>query len=418
MPYSDIYNLEKTGYDKYSPEVKKFKDRFDLSHPLSYSYSNPYRDTSYEQAMRNVPEYTPTSTMPQDLKKMGAIAGGAATVGKGYQALQKAGVVKPFADTKAGALASQYGKQYWTGLTKPTAGIKGAGYGAGTYIAGEMVQRYLGDDDPTTFTAAEMGGAALKGAGAYSSALALTAGTGAGAALAGLGPVGWAAAIGISLLGGKKKRDKARKAAAREREKLRIEEYQRLEKQKEGHREAQDWYKEASMFQNPYGFQQDANRYVPSYETGGDYSAGFESRDEEINKDFYMQVQNKFAKAAHGMKVAEMTGNEVVVPPERQEKIEQAIAKGDSETPAKEMRKTINEGKVTAGKASHNENPMPIMEDGSVLSKDGSPTGIKADNGAGIYHKASTQFKKGMSNSEMTRVIKKNIKSWKKDKAA
>ena len=123
---------------------------------------------------------------------------------------------------------------------------------------------------------------------------------------------------------------------------------------------------------------------------------------------------NFYRTGEKGMKVAEVTGNEVIMPAERQKTIEKAIAKGDNETPGKVMKQTLAEGKVTKGAASHDSNPMPIMSTGAVLDKQGKDTGLKADDGAGIYHQASKQFKPGMSNSEMTKIIKKNIKSWKK----
>ena len=136
-------------------------------------------------------------------------------------------------------------------------------------------------------------------------------------------------------------------------------------------------------------------------------AGGFLQRQQEEQDSFYKTAEK-------GMKVAEVTGNEVIMPAKRQAKIEKAIAKGDKETPANLMKQTLAEGKVTKGNASHDSNPMPIMSTGAVLDKEGKDTGLKADNGAGIYHQASKQFKPGMSNSEMTKIIKKNIESWKK----
>ena len=67
------------------------------------------------------------------------------------------------------------------------------------------------------------------------------------------------------------------------------------------------------------------------------------------------------------------------------------------------MKQTLAEGKVTKGNASHDSNPMPIMSTGAVLDKEGKDTGLKADNGAGIYHQASKQFKPGMTWTNHTR---------------
>ena len=142
---------------------------------------------------------------------------------------------------------------------------------------------------------------------------------------------------------------------------------------------------------------------------GGDVSAGNFLQRTESNKE-----KGFYKKGEKGMKVAEVTGNEVIMPADRQNKIEKALASGDTETPGKIMKQTLAEGKVTKGDASHDTNPMPIMSTGAVLDKNGKDTGLKADSGTGIYHQASKQFKPGMSNSEMTKIIKKNIQSWKK----
>jgi len=142
---------------------------------------------------------------------------------------------------------------------------------------------------------------------------------------------------------------------------------------------------------------------------GGDVSAGNFLQRTESNKE-----KGFYKKGEKGMKVAEVTGNEVIMPADRQNKIEKALASGDTETPGKIMKQTLAEGKVTKGDASHDSNPMPIMSTGAVLDKNGKDTGLKADSGTGIYHQASKQFKPGMSNSEMTKIIKKNIQSWKK----
>jgi len=82
------------------------------------------------------------------------------------------------------------------------------------------------------------------------------------------------------------------------------------------------------------------------------------------------------------------------------------------------MKKTLNEGKITEGDASHSKNPMPIMSNGAVLDKDGNDTGLQATNGAGIYHNASKQFKKNMSNKQLSKAIKRNIANWKKQNKA
>ena len=77
-----------------------------------------------------------------------------------------------------------------------------------TYLAGRLVRSAFDDDDPTTFTAGEMLGAGISGIGAGSAIAGMIP---AASPLAALGPYGWLIGLGISLFGGKKKRDKARK---------------------------------------------------------------------------------------------------------------------------------------------------------------------------------------------------------------
>ena len=77
--------------------------------------------------------------------------------------------------------------------------------GVPTYIAGRLIRSAFDDDDPTTFKFGEMAGAAISGAGAASSLMALSP------KLAALGPAGILLGVGISLFGGARKRRKARK---------------------------------------------------------------------------------------------------------------------------------------------------------------------------------------------------------------
>ena len=121
------------------------------------------------------------------------------------------------------------------------------------YVAGRLVRSAFDDDDPTTFTGGEMLGAGISGAGA-------------GSALAGMlgftGP-GWLIGLGISLFGGKRKRDKARRAQKAYEKKIE----ERKEEIKEMYREGVSDYKSSvqkrsdedqylqmqSAYNNPYG---------------------------------------------------------------------------------------------------------------------------------------------------------------------
>ena len=122
------------------------------------------------------------------------------------------------------------------------------------YMAGRLVRSAFDDDDPTTFTGGEMLGAGISGAGA-------------GSAIAGYLNIvpgwGWAIGLGLSLLGGKKKRDKARAAQKEYDEKVAQYETDVKELYAEGisdYREsiqkrsqANEYYNTAAEYDNPYG---------------------------------------------------------------------------------------------------------------------------------------------------------------------
>ena len=146
--------------------------------------------------------------------------------------------------------------------------------GVPTYLAGRLVRSAFDDDDPTTFTGGEMLGAGISGAGAGSAAAAM---------LGVAGPVGMLLGIGISLLGGKKKRDKARKLQKEyerqiaERNKEIREMYQEAvglqRSQIERESQTQDYMQTAARFNNPYGLGNMAEGgKVPEYFWGGLWS--------------------------------------------------------------------------------------------------------------------------------------------------
>ena len=145
-----------------------------------------------------------------------------------------------------------------------------------TYLAGRLVRSAFDDDDPTTFTGGEMLGAGISGAGAGAFIGAKVAGTAAGAALSAklgmaAGPIGALIGIGISLLGGKKKRDKARKAArakaqreyeeavTQRKQEIRdayLEGIERNRQAQASQYQAQQYYQSAAKYGNAYGTRQ------------------------------------------------------------------------------------------------------------------------------------------------------------------
>lgn len=169
----------------------------------------------------------------------------------GSQATLLPGEIMPagFEAAPAQLTAGQMAGNYFNNLK---AGSVSAG--VPTYLAGRLIRSAFDDDDPTTFTGGEMLGAGISGAGAGSAAAAM---------LGVAGPVGILVGIGISLLGGKKKRDKARKLQKEyerqiaERNKEIREMYQEAvglqRSQIERESQTQDYMQTAARFNNPYG---------------------------------------------------------------------------------------------------------------------------------------------------------------------
>lgn len=126
--------------------------------------------------------------------------------------------------------------------------------GLPTYLAGRLVRSAFDDDDPTTFTAGEMLGAGISGVGA-------------GSAIAGMlgvaGPAGWLLGLGISLFGGRAKRNKYRKAQKEYEKKveernqeikdLYSEALQGERAQKSKEEKEQKYNEMAAQYSNPYG---------------------------------------------------------------------------------------------------------------------------------------------------------------------
>jgi hypothetical protein len=167
----------------------------------------------------------------------------------GQSAVLLPGEAMPTGFEAAGTTAGATASNYFTNLSQGSVSA-----GVPTYIAGRLIRSAFDDDDPTTFSAGEMLGAGVSGAGA-------------GSALAGMlgigGPLGLVAGIAISLFGGKKKRDKARRLqqeyekmlADREAEVrgLYDEEIQSRRKDLSAQAAEKQYMETASQFNNPYG---------------------------------------------------------------------------------------------------------------------------------------------------------------------
>ena len=166
--------------------------------------------------------------------------------------------------------------------------IKSGSVAAGlpTYLAGRLVRSAFDDDDPTTFTAGEMLGAGISGIGAGSAIAGMIP---AASPLAALGPYGWLIGLGISLFGGKKKRDKARKLQREYEQKIEERNQKIIDTYRESVTEARDardrqeaeqrYYQRTAGYNNPYGTgnfrygSMEKGGKVPEYFLGGFFNA-------------------------------------------------------------------------------------------------------------------------------------------------
>ena len=193
------------------------------------------------------------------------LAGRSTQLGNPFTTNVSAGTFTP--QTQLAPTASAGGVTAGQAASNYFSNLKGGSVSAGvpTYIAGRLIRSAFDDDDPTTFTGGEMAGAAISGAGAASSLMALSP------KLAALGPAGIVLGIGISLFGGARKRRKARKLqkayekALKDREaeirKMYQESVTESREQRESETKAANYMSEASKFSNPYG--------MGNYDKGG-----------------------------------------------------------------------------------------------------------------------------------------------------
>ena len=242
------------------------------------------------------------------------------------------------------------------------------------------------DQDPYSYSPMETAGTV---ASSYLAAQQLAPYVGMGTAAA--GPVGIGIGILLSMLGKRSARRKKRAAEKKMKEyrdDMRDERYAAVE---EGREEMQAQLADQMARQRE-------GRYDNQY--GGNY--------------------NMRSYAEQGMKmdkniVAEFTGNELVV--NDQDALENDIAKGDNKSAANRIRMAMNGGKITPGPETHKNNPMPVDSEGNIYAG-GRALPFKANKGAGIYDHASDQFKMDMDDDTVVKVVKKNMKKWKKNNMA
>jgi len=242
------------------------------------------------------------------------------------------------------------------------------------------------DQDPYSYSSMEAAGTI---GSSYLAAQQLAPYLGMGTAAA--GPVGIGIGILLSMLGKRSARRKKRAAEKKMKEyrdDMRDERYAAVE---EGREEMQAQLSDQMARQRE-------GRYDNQY--GGNY--------------------NMRSYAEQGMKmdkniVAEFTGNELVV--NDQDALESDIAKGNNKSAANRIRMAMKGGRVTPGPETHKNNPMPVDSEGNIYAG-GSALPFKANKGAGIYDHATDQFKMDMDDDTVVKVVKKNMKKWKKNNMA
>jgi len=166
--------------------------------------------------------------------------------------------------------------------------LKGGSVAAGlpTYLAGRLVRSAFDDDDPTTFTGGEMLGAGISGIGAGSAIAGMIP---AASPLAALGPYGWLIGLGISLFGGKRKRDKARKLQREYEQKIEERNQKIIDTYRDSVTEAKEardrqeaeqrYYQRTAGYNNPYGTgnfrygSMEKGGKVPEYGFGGFFNS-------------------------------------------------------------------------------------------------------------------------------------------------
>lgn len=122
------------------------------------------------------------------------------------------------------------------------------------------------------------------------------------------------------------------------------------------------------------------------------------------------------AKAEQGGKAdvaAEFTGGELVN--NKEDEMRDAMKNGNTDKAANIFRNQVQDKNITPGKASHKSNPLPVAKDGTVMNKNGKPTGQKAKSGAGIYDHIRSQYKPSMTNEEVIAMVQKNHAKWRKN---
>ena len=357
---------------------------------------NPYSSGAYTTSARNIYGGTGRSNISkmellrQQRENQSSLDRGLMSLGRGMQ-FQKFGTGLNPSLQKLGTNIAQ--ASLGSGATLPKGfATQASGFNIGPAA---MIYGMTRDNNPYSYSTTErLGGlatgASLMGnlsklipAGKFSAAT--------GSSVLGMNPYMLGAGL---LLGGLFNRKQKKKASRlRSKEKERIQNIQsdvyadREQKVKEAREEML-----AQQSRQMYDTQ--ADRYTNQY--GGNITA---EDGMKMSKDI----------------VAEFTGNELVV--NDQNALEVDLARGDNKSAANRIRKAIKGGKITPGKETHKGNPIPVAKDGTIYAK-GGPLAFKVKEGAGVYDHATDQFKDGMDDDTIVKIVRKNMKKWRKNNMA
>ncbi len=129
----------------------------------------------------------------------------------------------------------------------------------------------------------------------------------------------------------------------------------------------------------------------------------------------YNKTGKNYANGGMVDAIAEFTGNELII--NNQNQVELGLKEKDYAKAAAPIKDAMKKGFVTPGPESHQGNPMPVGQDGSIYAN-GGKLPFKVKKGAGVYDHATDQFKEGMSDEEIAMVAQENINKWKSNNMA
>ena len=129
----------------------------------------------------------------------------------------------------------------------------------------------------------------------------------------------------------------------------------------------------------------------------------------------YNKTGKNYANGGMVDAIAEFTGNELII--NNQNQVELGLKEKDYAKAAAPIKDAMKKGFVTPGPESHQGNPMPVGQDGSIYAS-GGKLPFKVKKGAGVYDHATDQFNEGMSDEEIAMVAQENINKWKSNNMA